>query len=85
MSERQSWTWVRDTTTGHLYDVPTIQLEQAGGSLPGVQVIANKPTHYGYEPRPAKHHTDLAGRPAEIPSTPTPEATRAGSADDTEE
>lgn len=63
MPESQSWTWVRDVETGHCFDVQTSRLDRAGGSLPGVQVIANKPVHVGVRPRRPKHRTDLAGQP----------------------
>lgn len=82
MPESQSWTWVRDTTTGHCYDLPTRVLDHPNGHR-GVQVIASKAPHFGPWPRRPKHRTDLAGQPAKTPSTPHPEA--AAAADDNEE
>lgn len=78
MSESQSWTWVKDLETGHLYDVQTERLP-----LDGVQVVAAKQQHFGPYPRPPKHHVDLDGRPKSVPAPA--DDTRAADAAETQE
>lgn len=54
---------VRDKTTGHEYDVPEKALDSNHQVLPQFPRAS--------EPRPAKHRTNLAGRPvAQQPLTP---------------
>lgn len=59
-----TWVRVRDRDTGHEYDVAESAFR------PEVHVKVNKPAQYpdlsgpAARPRPAKHSTDKAGRPA---------------------
>jgi hypothetical protein len=57
-----TWIRVRDTTTGHEFDVEA----HAFPSMAGAVEIPGYPHRSGpgARPRPAKHHTDKAGRPA---------------------
>lgn len=65
-----TWIRVRDTNTGHEYDLR----EDAVPATPGVEVVAGYPTNSGpgARPRPAKHRTTKAGRPAGRTSTDAP-------------
>lgn len=82
MADVTEWVWVKDTSTGHLYDIPANWLD-ADGKYPGVQVVAAKPRHFGPTPRRAKYHVDLTVTELDPPGARTTRTTDATATGDT--
>lgn len=70
----RSWIWVKDTSTGHRYDVDYRQLDRLV-KKGAVEVVKDYPTNEGQNvaPRPAKHRDDLGDWQARTPQF-TPQA-----------
>jgi hypothetical protein len=71
-----TWIRVRDTSTGHEFDIDA----RALAAQAGVERVPDYPVHSGPSARPrrAKHHVDKGGKPATRKSAPA--AQRAGNA-----
>lgn len=57
--QQRRWVRVKDTTTGHEYDVQERAIRKGMERVPGVEV------HTGPRPRPTKHFVGKDGKPQE--------------------